>query len=135
MRKSSIVFMKFGLVGMLNTLIDLILFAICIKLDTDYITAQFVSYSCGLFHSYLVNKSWTFKSKTRIHGREIAKFIVINLITFLLTIGLLTLFKQKTDWDLLVIKLFATAVGMVVNFIGSKLWVFVEEKKTVNVSK
>jgi putative flippase GtrA len=129
MIKNKAVFVKFGLVGILNTLIDIMMFAILINVGTHYIIAQVVSYCCGLINSYLFNKKWTFKSTIKINLREIGKFIAVNLITFLITIGLLYLFEQNTEYDLITIKLFATAIGMVVNFMGSKLWVFVEIKK------
>lgn len=129
MIKSKVVFLKFGLVGILNTLIDFIMFAMFIHFGANYIVAQVGSYTCGLVNSYVLNKSWTFQSNKKINVQEIGKFIAVNFITFLITIGLLHLFKQMTGLDLLLIKLIVTAIGMAVNFIGLKLWVFVERKR------
>lgn len=129
MIKSKVVFLKFGLVGILNTLIDFIMFVMFIHFGANYIVAQVGSYTCGLVNSYVLNKSWTFQSNKKINVQEIGKFIAVNFITFLITIGLLHLFKQMTGLDLLLIKLIVTAIGMAVNFIGSKLWVFVERKR------
>ncbi len=55
-------FIKFALVGLLNTAVDVAIFFLLTWVNTPYVAAQVVSYSCGAANSYLLNKFWTFRS-------------------------------------------------------------------------
>ncbi|WP_027415945.1 GtrA family protein [Aneurinibacillus terranovensis] len=121
--------LKFGIVGIINTGIDFSLFAILKNLGTSYIAAQCLSYGCGVLNSFLFNRSWTFKRNARINRQEIGKFLCVNIITLVVTSGFLVVLIQFAGWPMLISKCFATAVGIVVNFMGTRNWVFVEPKE------
>lgn len=64
-------------------------------------------------------------SKGKTHGAEIIRFIMINLAAAGATFVLLYFF-QKAGLSLFVSKMSATVAGMAINFIGNRLWVFLE---------
>ncbi|WP_325048410.1 GtrA family protein [Paenibacillus sp. CAA11] len=89
---------RFGLVGVLNTAVDFIVFALLTYAGLPYLAAQCVAYSCGIANSYIVNRSWTFKAKSQRTGRELASFVLVNLGTLALVSALLAALHTYTDW-------------------------------------
>ena len=114
----SIQFIKFGLVGCLNTLVDLIVFTLLNAIFHIYYLAKIVSYSCGVLNSYFFNTRWTFRKEHKKSAREFLLFVVINLISLGVSLGMLyvcrNLFMSRIDFFSNVI---ATVVSLVVNFI------------------
>lgn len=123
---------KFGLVGVLNTAIDFTVFALLTSVSAPYLAAQVAGYSCGVANSYLLNRSWTFRSDRKDQSQEIIKFIVLNLITLAVVSGLLALLTTYTGWHLYICKMIATLVGVLLNYGGSRYLVF--NSKTMNRS-
>jgi putative flippase GtrA len=118
-------FIKFNLVGLVNTLVDYAVYSLLVTLGVQYLAAQVVSYSAGMVNSYLMNKYWTFgERKTAVSGTQLLRFILLNLAT--LGLALLVLYVFSRQWGIhpLVSKLAATVLTMAVNFVGSKLWVY-----------
>ena len=116
-------FIKFGVTGVMNTLVDFTVFWVLSYLGINQFSSQVVSYSCGMFNSYIVNRSWTFNSKNKFFSRQMLRFIVANLSLLLLSLGVL-LILDKMGYAKLIAKLCATAVTMVVGFLLNRLWVF-----------
>ena len=126
--KKWLVFIKFGLVGSLNTIIDFIVFAILTSVGANFLVAQILSYSCGLLNSYFVNRTWTFKQTKKASMGEFMRFLAVNVVTLSITLYLLDLFYTKQGMNLFLSKLLVTAIGTIVNFIGTKMLVFTKEK-------
>ncbi|WP_028403218.1 GtrA family protein [Ectobacillus panaciterrae] len=122
-------FIKFGIVGILNTGIDIAIFTLLTYAGIPYLLAQCISYGSGVLNSYILNRSWTFQRKEKVNQREFLKFTGVNLITLGITSGLLIILYQHAGWPMLISKLCTTAIGVVVNFIGTRLWVFTEHPK------
>ncbi|MBU8787312.1 MULTISPECIES: GtrA family protein [Bacillus] len=125
MKKKLVTLLRFGTVGIGNTLIDCGVFFLLTALNVPYLIAQVCSYTAGILNSYIWNRTWTFRVKEKVCGQEIIRFLIINLaasgIIFLLLYGL-----QKAGLSLVSSKVTATVGGMVINFIGNRLWVFQE---------
>lgn len=119
-------FFRFTIVGVLNTAIDYTIFLWLSWVGVSIVPAQALSYSAGTLNSYLLNRNWTFRERN-LSGtwRAFVSFIVLNLITLSCTTGLLSLLNQLTDWTLPICKLLATLAGLIINYTGSRLWVFV----------
>lgn len=123
MAKRSTEFMKFCLVGAVNTGVDFTVFAVLSNLGVLLLVAQCVSYSCGVLNSFLLNRTWTFKRHGQSHG-QLIRFVALNLGTLTITYGLLVYFHNSLAWPLLVCKLLATAASLGTNYVGSRLWIF-----------
>lgn len=127
-------FIKFGLVGVMNTAVDFLVYALLTWIGMQYLVAQVFSYSAGTMNSYVVNKLWTFGGKDAagtenrkagtVDKGEFARFVLVNIGTLLLSIALLYVLKTGFGLHPLLAKIGVTAVTVVVNYIGSKLWVF-----------
>jgi putative flippase GtrA len=55
--------LKFGMIGAVNTGIDLGVFTLLTLWDWSYLPSQSLSYTCGVFNSYAMNRSWTFNER------------------------------------------------------------------------
>ena len=122
-------FIKFALVGVVNTLIDFVVYALLTTIGVNYILAQWISYSAGILNSYVMNRKWTFERKEKSSKREVISFVIVNLITLSLTSFLLTVLYNKWGISLLISKLLITIVSVGINFIGTKLFVFTTKKE------
>ncbi len=116
-------FIKFALVGLLNTGVDVAIFFMLTRIGTPYVAAQVASYSCGAANSYLLNKVWTFRSSGLSYA-EIVRFTVVNLFSLGISVVVLTLLHDKAGLELAGAKAGATVCALAANFLGNKLWVF-----------
>lgn len=134
--KSNLVqFIKFGLVGVMNTAVDFLVFTLLMLAGVHYLAAQVASYAAGTVNSYVVNKLWTFKGAGlspekggstggRKDSGEFLRFMAVNIGTLLLSLLFLYILKSGLGLNALLAKLLVTGVTVIVNYIGSKLWVF-----------
>ena len=116
-------FIKFGITGVMNTFVDFAVFWVLSYLGANQYFAQTISYSCGMLNSYIVNRSWTFRSENKFFSKQMLRFAVVNLSLLLLSLGVL-LVCGRLGYAKLIAKLCATAVTMVVGFVVNRLWVF-----------
>ncbi len=139
-------FIKFGLVGVCNTLLDYglfyVFFALC-SLNKNL--AQVLATAISMTNSYLVNRYWTFNKSGAVRGGEIWRFIVVNLVSLLTTLLCLNLFHDvfmlhkgangllslmsipyalSGDNEVMFCKLLAIPFSLMVNFLGNRFWVF-----------
>lgn len=68
---------RFALVGIINTLIDLVIYTLLYH-PLGFIIANFISTSCGMVASYVLHRKYTFRVKTRANHKELATFFVIT---------------------------------------------------------
>ncbi|MBD2871537.1 GtrA family protein [Paenibacillus arenilitoris] len=122
-------FIAFNLIGLLNTAIDFALFALLVWAGVNYVPAQAAAYAAGMASSLLLNSRITFRgtsgaSGARIAGRTVLRFIAWNLFVLALSLLLLALLTELLGIGEAMAKVPVTAVTAVVNFFGSKRWVF-----------
>ena len=142
---------KFCLTGGLNTLVDFVVFFVLFNfvINNKFI-CQFISYSAGTLNSYIVNRSWTFRSKSKFLGPEMIKFIIVNLISLGVSLIIINIDYNSPGKVLsealspyisvaydtiggIIGKILATGGAICVNFIGSNFWVF--RQKNIDSSK
>ncbi len=122
---SLVQFVKFNLVGVLNTLVDIGVFELLNVFGLNKYVAQIISYTCGVLNSYLFNTLWTFKKEKRRSAKEFVLFLCVNLVSLGVSLGMLYVAEHYLHVEhKLLQKLIATPVAMVVNFLGNKLFVF-----------
>lgn len=127
---------KFGLVGVSNTLVDAGVYWLFISvLFIDYGIAQIVGYTCGIINSFVLNRIWTFKktSTNKKTRSQLVRFVTINLISLSITLVALKWLVDHMGIDKMVAKLLVIVLSQVVNFLGYKLWVFKGTEKQKNI--
>ncbi|MGA9172747.1 MAG: GtrA family protein [Thermoactinomyces sp.] len=121
-------FLRFCAVGLGNTAVDFAAFYLLALVGVPYLLAQALSYSAGVINSFVFNRKWTFRVTRKVNVLEALKFFLVNVFSLLVSSGLLFVLHDVNHLNLWFAKLAATGGGIVVNFIGSRLWVFSENK-------
>ncbi|MGE5389530.1 MAG: GtrA family protein [Deltaproteobacteria bacterium] len=116
-------FLRFAIVGIGNTLIDLLCFSILTWCGVYYLAAQVAAYSAGVINSYFCNRIWTFKI-TRGEKGQAVRFVIVNLLSLGLSSALLYVCYDVCHQVLWISKIAATCGGMVLNYVGADQWVF-----------
>jgi len=119
---------KFCLVGVINTGVDFAAFTLLALWGVPLSATQCLAYTCGVVNSFLLNRKWTFKQYSRDSG-QLIRFFLLNLFTLTVTYGLLAVLHEKLGISLVMSKVFITGIGLVINFFGSRRWVFQSAKK------
>lgn len=117
---------KFGIVGVLNTLVDFVSFTILNTIGINYILCQVVGYSIGTLNSYVFNKNWTFKrveSNKKIH-EEVIQFIIVNIFSLVITELGLILLVNNFKFNIYIAKACVIILAQIVNYFSYKLLVF-----------
>ena len=123
-QKSLIQFIKFGIVGVSNTLLTAIVIWVLLKVlhSSDYLS-NFIGYIVGLTNSFFWNRKWTFESKTNL-SITIFKFIITFAISYLFQLGNLYLLLHFSTIDPYVCQLISIVVYTCINFVLNKYYTF-----------
>ena len=77
-------FLKYNLIGILNTLISLLVVWILYQLfSLNLILSNFLGFVAGAINSYLCNRIWNFKSQNKKRS-EVIRFIIKNAVVVFL---------------------------------------------------
>lgn len=92
-------FIKYCLVGGLNTLICLGVIFLCKSvLGVNIYLSNVLGYSCGVVNSFIWNKQWVFNSEGRLH-REAVKFLIGCGLCYLIQLGIIYLLMRTSLKD------------------------------------
>ncbi len=120
---------KFGIAGVLTTVIDwVIFFSLCELLHFDWVVSQLFAFVASTIVGYFINTKWVFdttKNKTR--RRLVTEFFIFNFIALIMTEVMLYLF-DKWQMNIVLAKVITTTVTMIFNYVTRK-W-FLEGWKT-----
>ncbi|OQA14569.1 MAG: GtrA-like protein [Firmicutes bacterium ADurb.Bin356] len=119
-------FLKFNAVGLLNTAVDYLVFALLTEIlylpDTP---AKLISYSCGILNSYVLNTAWTFKRERKRTPSEVLGFVLVNIVSLGAALAVLYVCRNLLHIETALFRnLIATPISMLINFFGNKLFVF-----------
>ena len=123
------IFSRFLIVGFLGTITNLSIFFIFV--DLLKYQANLISiftFFISSFQNYILNHHWTFFEKTKFFNKSInayIKYFIVALSSLILNLIVLNIVLNFFD---LSYKVFAQALGIatgtIINFVGSKNWVF-----------
>jgi putative flippase GtrA len=116
---------KYGVVGVINTLITAVVIWIMMKLlGCSDVVSNVVGYIAGVLNSFIWNKKWTFKSSEKWIGSAI-RFGVVFGICYLLQLGLLVfVLNPYLAIDPYYNQLIAMAFYTAINFVMNKFYTF-----------
>jgi putative flippase GtrA len=116
-------FIKFSIVGALNTIISMLIYYTFLKVGLFYIAANTLAYAIGMINSYTLGKKWVFKSKNS-SKTAMPKFIIVNLISLILTNSFLYLVADILKFNVVSAQLIVTPLMIIINYAGNKAWAF-----------
>lgn len=116
-------FILYCLIGVINTSVDFGIFALLDYAGLQYIIAHIISYHCGIFCSFFLNRNYNFKVKDKPSQRFLS-FYSAALVALALSAALLYLFVEVASLHHIVSKLIATAIIVVCQFLFVKHFTF-----------
>ena len=121
---------KFGIIGISNTLINWIIFFLLNLVEVNYILANIIAYSLATINSYIWKSKWVFKYNNEKLVSSL-KFIIVNLVGLILNTIILFILVDMFNINKIISLVMATGVVMIINYISNRLWVF-KQKTTIN---
>ena len=121
-------FFKFVIVGIINTLINLLILYILTEFfGVYYMLSAVIAFLFAVTNSFLLNKTWTFEEyiKYKIKYKYI-QFIIISIIALVINLILLYILVEYFDIWYMAAQIVGVLSNLLVNFIGNKLWTFRE---------
>lgn len=118
---------RFGLVGVINTLITMIIYNVLIHFGVNYLIANVIGYGLGTINSYVLNNNWVFKTKSN-KIETFIKFLSVNILSLAINSTMLYSMVSILDFNKSMAQIGAIASGMIVNYLANKLWTFNIEK-------
>lgn len=114
--------MKFGVVGVIATLIDWGIFAVCTRVfHIHYAISNIIGFSISVIFNYWASVKWVFDvNKEKDSKRNFVLFIIFSVIGLGLNELILFICIDKIHIMDLISKVIATAIVMVFNFVTRK---------------
>lgn len=117
-------FLKFGVVGVSNTLLTLAVYTVLLKvLGVWYLAASAIGFVVGATNGFLLNRRWTFRG----HVGDVftpVRWGVVQSCGLGINEGLLYVFVHDAQLDKLIAQVCATAVVTVTTFFANRAWTF-----------
>ncbi len=118
-------FIKYGLIGVINTIFGYGIIFILIYFGVVAEISNFLGYFFGFFLSYYLNKKYNFKS-TRSHKEDLPKFIAGMGIAYILNLLTMVIAYRVLGIDVYISQIIAGVVYTLSGYILSKVWIFKE---------
>jgi len=131
--------LRFGAVGVLNTVVDLgVLNALLYAFADDASHAALfplfatVSFACATLNSFFLNRRWTFRAAGEgSAARDLPRFYAVTLVSFAVNVGLSSFLVWVQPFPTLsptlwanAAKLLAVGLSLTLNFVGYQKLVF-----------
>ncbi len=113
---------KFGVVGILATLLDYgLLFALTEWAGLYYLLSSMLSFSISTIFNYVASVRWVFAVNQKYSKtRNFVLFVILSIIGLGLNALAMWLGVEFLHWHYMIVKIGATALVMVWNFITRK---------------
>jgi putative flippase GtrA len=117
-------FVKFGTVGVSNTLLTFLVYTLLLKVfGVWYLAASAIGFFVGAVNGFLLNRRWTFKEHVG-DALTPVRWGIVQGCGLALNLGLLYLLVDGASLDKLLAQAFATGVVTVLTFIANRTWTF-----------
>tara|TARA_B100000614_G_C14431263_1_gene446224 strand:+ start:407 stop:829 length:423 start_codon:yes stop_codon:yes gene_type:complete len=113
---------KYGLVGVMNTLITFLVIAILSYLGFSPVTSNVIGYACGLANSFFFNGRFTFAST---NGRKaVYRFLAGFALAYCINLAVLLALTRQGDLPEMASQAIAMLAYNICFFLIMKFWIF-----------
>lgn len=117
-------FVKFGIVGISNTLLTLVVYTVLLRaFGVWYLAASAIGFAVGATNGFLLNRRWTFREHVGDAFTPV-RWGIVQTCGLGIDEGLLYLLVHDAHLDKLLAQVCATAVVTVTTFIANRAWTF-----------
>ena len=114
---------KYVLIGILGVVVDFGVYMILTHFNLNVEIANMISSTCGIINNFFWNSYTNFKVHDRMLLRFVSYFLVGQITTVFTTVSLF-IFATKLGFPHLIVKVVATFVATLIQFIINKLVTF-----------
>lgn len=127
---SFIQLVKYVLIGILGLVVDFGVYTVLTHFTINVEIANIISSTCGIINNFFWNSYANFKVHDRLILRFISYFLVGQITTIFTTISLF-IFATKMGFPHLIVKIIATFVATLIQFIINKIITFRKSKNKI----
>lgn len=129
-------FMKFGVVGAIAFVIDFGLLALLTSgFGVNYLISATISFTASVIFNYFASMRYVFTHRDGLsRRREFIIFAVLSVIGLGINNGLMWIGVELLHWFYLLVKIFATAVVMIWNFVTRKIFLDAGNEEAAEVA-
>ena len=136
-KSTAIQFIKFGIVGLSNTIISYLIYALLVYLGLHYLIASIIAFFISVLNSFFWNSRYVFKKEDGAE-RSVLHALIKTFISYAFTGLILQNIFLFVFIDLLHISkyiapLFILVVTVPLNFIMNKFWAFRQSKINLEI--
>lgn len=123
-RKLLIQIFKFGIVGVIATIIDWFVFYLANDIfKIHYAISAILSFTVSVIYNYTASVKWVFDvNKEKDPKKNFILFIVLSIVGLILTLIIMIIGVDILKINAMLMKIISTAIVMVFNFITRKMF-------------
>lgn len=123
-KKDLIELIRYVVVGGLTTLVNFIIYFLCISVHIQYLFANTIAWLFAVLFAYAMNKKFVFKSAENDKKVEFIKFLSLRAITLVLENLLLFLFVELLKVNQNFSKIVVSILTVIGNYVFCKYMIF-----------
>lgn len=113
----------FGIVGVVAFLIDFGIYKfLTIVFDMNYLLANFIGFAVSVIANYIASIKWVFEVKRKQDKKAFIIFVILSAVGLGINELVMYIGVGRLSWNDTLVKLAATAIVMVYNFITRKIF-------------
>lgn len=117
-------FLLFAGIGVIGTLGHYTILIVLVRFwAVDPVVASSIGFIAGALINYILNYHFTFQSDKR-HAEALMKFLIVATIGAGINGLIMYIGVEHTNFNYLLVQIFATGVVLFWNFVVNKLWTF-----------
>ena len=125
-------FIKFGIVGLSNTLISYFVYAFLTYFGVPYVLSNIIAFIVSVLNSFFWNSRYVFKQGVN-EKRSFCKSLLKTFISYagtglVLSNLLLVIFVEKISISKYIAPIFSLVITIPINFLLNKFWAFKTHK-------
>jgi len=122
-------FLKFGLVGLSNTLIALIVYYGVVAAGFHYQTGNIAAFIVSSASGFVLNKYWVFRASVNRTMLQVLKYYSVYLSSLGINMLISFLWVDLLDQDVYLAPLLSLSITIPYNYLLSRIWVYKEKIK------
>jgi putative flippase GtrA len=127
-RRTLVQFVKFNLVGALNTILATTVYVVVAYASDSYTLGLVADYGFGIAFGFVLNKQWTFAHRDAIRASAVVRYVVLYGAVFALNYALLRVAVETCGYDRYLAQVAIFAVIVVPIFLVQKRYVFADKE-------
>lgn len=122
-------FIKFGIVGCTNTIINLAVYYLCLYLGAHYLVAYTLGFLVSVCNAFFWNNKYVFKDKQeKSLFRAFIKVFASYGASFLLSVLLMSILVEMLNISSIIAPILKMVITIPLNFVLNKIWAFKDRK-------